>query len=71
MNNKIDKYFLMKEEFDLEIAHSQVSKIIIELIHKYQIDDDIEIKVKLAEIFVILAKAKNNKKINKEENNGN
>ena len=71
MNNRIDKYFLMKEEFDLEIAHSQVAKIIVELTHKYQIDDDIEIKVKLAEIFVILAKEKKKKKINKEENNGN
>lgn len=73
MNNRIDKYFSMKEEFDLEIAHSQVAKIIIELTHKYQLDeyDNAEIKQKLAEIFVILAKAKNNKKINKEENNGN
>lgn len=69
MNNRIDKYFLMKEEFDLEIAHSQVAKIIIELTHKYQIDeyDNAEIKQKLAEIFSILTEAKIK---NKEKNYG-
>ena len=70
MNNRIDKYFSMKEEFDLEIAHSQVAKIIIELTHKYQLDeyDNAEIKQKLAEIFNILTEAKIK---SKEENNGN
>ena len=69
MNNRIDKYFSMREEFDLEIAHSQVAKIIIELTHKYQIDeyDNAEIKQKLAEIFSILTEAKIK---NKEGNDG-
>lgn len=70
MNNRIDKYFSMREEFDLEIAHSQVAKIIIEMTHKYQIDeyDNAEIKQKLAEIFSILTEAKIK---NKEEKNAN
>lgn len=55
---RINIYLSMKEEFDLEIAHSQVSKIIIELVHKYQVDDETKIKVKLAEIFSILTDAK-------------
>lgn len=74
---RIKDYFEFKKEYELEIAHSFVVKIVKDLIEKYDIakEKELEIALRLAEVFNTLVQEKkawenkNNDEKNYEKNN--